>query len=149
MWELSMRRPIVLLAIGLLTLPGCSKGPIPTYAVQGKVSFADGKPLWGGTIEFQPTQAVSSDQMKVSSRGQIQQDGMYTLSTFVPGDGAPAGDHRVLIIQPLPPGKINPYNPSPAVIDSKFQSYETSGLKFTVTPEGPNKFDITVSPPTK
>jgi hypothetical protein len=69
------------------------------------------------------------------------------MSTFAEGDGAVEGKHRVLVMGPLPAGHINPNRPPAPVINPRFQSYETSGLTFTVNPAGDNSFDITVDPP--
>ncbi|MBA3481748.1 MAG: hypothetical protein H0T51_08030 [Pirellulales bacterium] len=127
---------------------------MPTYPVEGRVTFADGQPLPGGTVEFQPVaQRDESEAEKgsppdvASSRGVIQEDGTYKISTFKPEDGATEGKHRVLVIPGLPPGPINPMSPAKPVIHHRFQRFETSGLEFTVKPDGPNKFDIAVDRP--
>ncbi len=133
---------------------GCGGGGSTTYPVTGRVTFPDGKPLSTGTVEFQPV-APSGDGEKpsanptgrISARGMIQADGSYALGTFGTDDGAVEGKHRVLVTPGLPPGPINPASPSKPVIHSRFQRYETSGLEFTVTPDGPSTFDITVERP--
>jgi hypothetical protein len=139
-----MRRWGVVFAFYSAAFAGCGGGGIDTYAVNGHVKFANGKPLHGGIIEFQP---VGEQKGKISARGQIQPDGSFQMSTFELHDGVIAGDHRVLIIPPMPPGKIDPTRLPKPVIHKRYERYETSGLEFTVTPDGTNTFEITVDPP--
>jgi hypothetical protein len=103
--------------------------------------------LAGGTVEFQYVGEVREGESKVSARGTIEKDGTFVVSTFVPGDGAIAGRHRALVVPAMPPGPINQYNPSPAVIHDRFLRFDTSGLEFTVESDGLNRFEITVTPP--
>ena len=144
-----MWRWLAVVALGFIFVAGCGSGHVPTYKVTGKVAFADGKPLAGSTIEFKLAGDGKNSATQVSSRGQVQADGTYTLSTFAPDDGAPAGEHRVSLTSPLPPGPINAMKPARPIINDKFLRPDTSGLKFTVTAQGPNEFDITVTPPGK
>lgn len=149
-----MRRWSCGLTLCVACIVGCGSDGLATYPVNGRVTFADDKPLTGGTVEFQPaTPPVPSNAEKgslagrISARGFIQEDGTYKLSTFEPDDGAIEGKHRVLVTPGLPPGPINSLNPSKPVINARFQRFETSGLEFTVTPDGPNEFEITVERP--
>jgi hypothetical protein len=112
--------------------------------VEGRVIFPDGKPLHGGTVEFQTAQ---KQEGSFSARGRIQPDGSFSMSTFKHEDGAVAGTHRAQVIPPLPPGPVDPYKSIKPIIEKRFERYETSGLEFTVTEDGPNTFDITVQRP--
>jgi hypothetical protein len=132
------------IALLLCVWAGCGKGGLATYPVEGTVKFRDGKPLFGGSVEFQP---VGEQKGKISSRGYISPEGTFRMGTFKPGDGAIEGKHRVLVISPLPPGALDPTKPPKPFIHPRFQSYDTSGLEFTVSPTGPNKLDIPVDPP--
>ena len=118
-------------------------GALPTYPVEGTVTFPDGTPLQRGWVEFQP---VTADQ-PTSARGQIGPDGRYRLTTFRQHDGAIEGEHRVLVSSP--PAVDRDRNPHPQpVTDPRFQRFETSGLSFTVSKEqAQNRFDIQVTPP--
>ena len=139
-----MRQQRFLVAFWITSLVGCGNGRLATYPVEGRVTFPDGKPLHGGIIEFQP---AGEQKGRISARGQIQPNGSFRMSTFEQADGVIAGQHRVLIIPPLPPGRIDPMKLPEPVIHKRYERYDTSGLQFTVTPDGPNKFDITVDPP--
>jgi hypothetical protein len=138
-----MRTRSYILIVSLCVMGGCSKGP-RTYPVEGRVTFRDGKPLTGGTVEFQP---VGELKGQISARGYIATDGTYHMSTFEQADGVMEGKHRVLVISPFPPGPIDPTKPPKPLIHDRFQHYDTSGLEFDVNPSGDNRFDITVDPP--
>ena len=76
-----------LLGLGLLGLGGCgSKGQ---YPVRGKLVYADNeqpvKELAGQEVIF------SSEQLHISARGAIQEDGSFQLGTARETDGAPPG----------------------------------------------------------
>lgn len=131
---------------------GCGDSKLATYPASGRVAFTDGKPLSGGTVELRPVRQQDVDPSAAETgafcaRGLIQPDGAFELSTFAPGDGATEGEHVALIVPPIPPGRIDPTIRPKPVINPRFQNYGTSGLKFTVTPEGPNEFEIIVERP--
>ena len=125
-------------------MAGCGGQPLPTYEAGGKVAFANGTPLRGGWVEFQPADTSHN----VSARGEIQSDGTFRLGTFSPGDGAIEGEHRVLVVPPLPEGDRDE-TPIPRwIIDPKYFRFETSGLRFRVDrDESKNRFEIRVTPP--
>ena len=121
--------------LGLIA--GCG-GKGKTHPVFGKVQFADGSPLRPNHPKGGKGKVIFELKLEgpaaVASRGEIQEDGTFTLSTFQPGDGAPEGTHKVLVVPPLDKDPL---------IDPKFQRFETSGLEFTVAP-GKNEITITV-----
>jgi hypothetical protein len=125
------------------TLAGCGSGSRPTYPTAGKVVFADGTPLEGGTVEFRSVQAENV----LMARGRIQPDGSFQLSTFEPDDGAVEGEHRVLIC-PAPPKRFGLPSDPKLAIDFRFTKFDTSGLKCTVTRDsGQNQFTLQVERP--
>jgi hypothetical protein len=128
-----------LVAVSLLG--GCNSRP-KTYPVEGKVTFPDNTPLVGATVEFESQEAETKG---VNARGEVGEDGTYRLKTGRE-DGAVEGLHRVIVVPPpYPPGNMS--GPAPKeVLHSRFRSYETSGLQFTVKPE-PNRFNISVDLP--
>jgi hypothetical protein len=117
----------------LLSLSGCGKS---YYAVHGKVTYPDGKPVSKGIVVFE---SMESDA-PISARGDIQPDGTYKLSTERPGDGVPAGKYRVLIT----PRVENPDAPERVPFDKRFTDFKTSGLQFEVR-SGDNNFPIEVT----
>jgi hypothetical protein len=119
---------------------GCGGDGLPTYPATGTVTFPDGKPLAGGSIIFQST------EHPVTARGPILDDGSFELGTYVPGDGAVAGEHRVAILPPKPQRDTDEGIVLPD-IDVKYQNPERSGLIYDVQDEEENRFEITVTPP--
>ena len=63
----------VLLVGLLLLLAGCDGGP-QLHPAGGTVTFADGRPVTAGVVEFAPVDGGPA------ARGQIQQDGKFTLT---------------------------------------------------------------------
>ena len=85
----------LILTVVAFTCCGCNSGGLAVYPVKGKVTF-NGKPMaGGGSIAFVP----QGGEAKVDSGGEIKADGTYELSTHKPGDGAMAGDFKVVITQ--------------------------------------------------
>ena len=117
---------LVLSAFAAIAAGGCSsKGP-KLYPVKGRVTFADGRPVQGGTIEFTSTAERSS------SIGQIQQDGTFRLTTNEEGDAALPGPHIVIITQGYVPLSSKPAHFHGPRVPAKYSSYETSGLTVEV-----------------
>lgn len=119
---------------------GCNSRPL-TFPVDGNVTFSDGTALAGGTVELLTT---GPDGKKVNARGMIDGRGGFVLRTFEDQDGALAGEHQVIVVGPsaIPSGDITKKKRGISVA-SRFQNYETSGLKFTVEPKE-NHLAITV-----
>src|SRR5438477_10167409 len=84
-------------AAALLLLPlvsGCGRsGP---YPVEGKVVWEDGSPA----KELAMAQVVFDlPEMQISSRGSIQPDGTFRLTTYKPNDGAMPGEYKVMVLE--------------------------------------------------
>ena len=90
LWIARSIRPIALMAV-VVTVVGCNKpdNELPLSLVTGKVTL-DGKPLPKGIVAFTPEHGHGAT-------GVIQQDGSFTLSTYLPGDGAVVGIHQVTV----------------------------------------------------
>lgn len=88
-----------LLLIAVLIVAGCSGDPNKPYPVRGVVVYEDGKPateLARGSVTF----TLPTDAGQVLSSGTIADDGSFILSYKKEGDGAIAGNHRVVIEPP-------------------------------------------------
>ncbi|MGL4514421.1 MAG: hypothetical protein ACRCT8_15135 [Lacipirellulaceae bacterium] len=81
--------------------------------------------------------------------GVIGADGGFALE-------APAGDYRVVVLAPrgLPAGNIDSTNwekafrtVSQPYVPGFYGDPETTPLKFTVTADGENRFDVKIEPP--
>jgi len=127
----------------LVVLLGC--GGASVFPAGGKVVFKDGTPLNGGVILCEPV----DEEVKVSVRGYIGEDGTFRLGTFRDDDGAPAGKYKVRI---QPPEKLSSRERERArpkfSIHPRFMDCNTSGLEITVTNEsGKNDFTLQVEKP--
>lgn len=135
-----MLRLCVSLFLALHLLGGCNTSGV--HPVDGLVTWSDGSPakeLAGSLIFFE------QPEKQVSARGQIAADGSFKLTTLKENDGAPAGEHIVLIIEV---GRKSAGGPdgtllAPGKIDSRYSSHGTSDLKATIKP-GPNKITLVV-----
>jgi hypothetical protein len=129
--------------VALLLVPmlaGCGGSGI--HPVEGQVVWKDGTPatdLAGSLIMFE------SAEKQTSSRGQIEADGSFHLTTEKENDGAPLGEHTVLIIEVgrQSIGGPDGTNIAPAKVDTRYMTPATSDLKATVKP-GENKITLTV-----
>ena len=125
-----------------------------TVGVSGTVT-QKGAPLAGATVTFAPTATGAR-----AASGTTDATGKFTLTTLSPGDGAFPGDYQVTVTKTETVGKVytqdeanayyaqnQAYPPSPEiknVIDAKYASAETSGLKASVKQEGPNEIKLEV-----
>jgi hypothetical protein len=128
-----------MLALLVAAASGCGTGK--TYPVRGKVVFKDGTPLTGGLVRFQPV----DEKIQVSPRGDIQQNGTFKLGTYKEDDGAFPGKYQVAVTPP-PRRKQREKPVEKAIIDQRYERYETSGLEFEVMPRN-NDFTIEVDKP--
>jgi hypothetical protein len=125
------------MALGWLILLGAGGcGSQNLFPVNGKVAHKDGTPVTAGMVIFEPV------TQKVSARGEIKSDGTFQIGTYGNNDGAMEGEYKVVIAPPpLPEEGKRVRSP----ISPKYQSLESTPLKFTVTKESrKNKFDIQV-----
>jgi hypothetical protein len=104
------------------------------------VTFADGQPVTSGLVIFEG----KDEKQTVTARGAIHTDGTFRLATHKPGDGAPAGKYRVLLVPPPPQDPDVPQAKAP--FDERYLEFGTSGLEFDVK-AGTNELPIQVSRP--
>lgn len=121
----------------LILLCGCGGSDRPSvYPVTGHVLYR-GQPVQDAEVTFLPAKGPIAS-------GKTDAQGQFRLSTFVPEDGAVAGEHTVLIskkekyVDPKMPN--SPYEMSRDVLPVRYGSASTSPLKETVKPNGPNQF---------
>jgi hypothetical protein len=90
--SLLARAPRLFLALTVLLIPACSKGP-KVYPVRGQL-LVDGKPAAQATVTFHPVGGAAS---AVRPSAQTDDQGYFTLTTQARGDGAPEGDYDVTV----------------------------------------------------
>ena len=122
---------------GIVFLSGCSDN----LPLGGKVTFSDdGSPVPAGTVFFStPT---------FEAQGFIKSDGTYIVGSTGLADGIPKGTYGVSIrgaedITMVEGADGSRSERRKALIDTKYQSPDTSGLTFTVDGKS-RKFDIPV-----
>ena len=138
--------PGLLALVGLLG-PGCAPSHPPAYPVSGLVRFEDGTPVRTGVVELE------SVELSVNARGEIRRDGSFQLTTWSTNDGAVAGKHRAVVVQPFAYAGLSGAEPqdhhehetstAPRVAPEMGQ-YETSQLEVTVQPQPLNEVVIVV-----
>lgn len=120
-------------------LTGCGSGLCP---VEGQVLWKDGTPakeLAGSQVIF------DLPEKQTSSRGTIQADGSFRLTTNKADDGALAGEYKVMIIEVgrKPRGGPDATELAPGIVDSRYADPSTTDLQATVKPGAP-KITLTV-----
>lgn len=124
----------------VLTVPlaGCGSGIHP---VEGTVTWKDGTPakeLEGALIVF------DLPEKQTTARGSVQADGTFRLTTKTDGDGALAGDYKVLITERRKAGGgPDPSEMAPGYMDIRYSDPRTTDLTATVKP-GRNTITLVV-----
>jgi len=107
-----------------------------THAVRGVVYY-DGTPLPHAQVVFHP---ADSKAPRADALSDV--DGTFTLSTYTPGDGAPAGEYDVTVVASRPRDDQRPVR---HLLPARLAKKETSGLRLEVKP-GPNEFRLDLKP---
>lgn len=71
---------------------------VETFPAQGQVEV-NGEPAAGAVVELHPVGAPP-DERNSRPWGIVQENGVFTLSTYETGDGAPAGEYAVTLRWP-------------------------------------------------
>jgi hypothetical protein len=126
----------------LVIAAGCGQGgKPPAYPVEGKLIYPDGTPVSGSVVL---TFRTMIDGVEYVASGEVQDGGRFDLTTYLPSDGAVAGEHRISAGW-VPRGEVDTRTPS---IGVHYATEETSGLTATITP-GRNTVTLTVEKPTR
>lgn len=93
-----MRRAAVLVPILLgCVITGCGTGFEKTYPVTGSL-LVDDVPAHRAKLVFFPV--GEGAEKRVKPVAVVGEDGNYTVTTFLTGDGAPAGEYMVTVVWP-------------------------------------------------
>ncbi|MCC6493768.1 MAG: hypothetical protein IT424_12200 [Pirellulales bacterium] len=111
---------------------GCDEAQPPrvaVYPVRGRITFK-GQPALGALVALHPQAGPREDVP--TPRASVGKDGSFTLTTFVGGDGAPAGNY-VLTVKWYKPVKNGPdVVAGPNVIPRKYAHPHTSDKIITI-----------------
>lgn len=142
-----------ILSILAATSLGCSSGEpnlipgrSPTIPVEGKITLA-GTPIEGATVMF------FSEKMRITSYGKTDATGQYQLTTYEPGDGAPAGWYQVsvkksaqTIVEPSDHPALPPKSQTSQLLPPQYSKFDSSQLKAVVAEGGNNAFQFNLEP---
>jgi hypothetical protein len=133
---------MIIVAVLVCGLEGCSRSGKKLWPVTGKVAF-QGKPVSTGRICF-------TDMQNAISVGAILgNDGTYAVR-MAEGAGLPEGRYQVTVQPPvmdIPPGpNLKPIKiPEYPNIPKKYRSPSTSGLTLTVKDDA-GRYDVDMKP---
>jgi hypothetical protein len=104
----SIRRWVSPVVLAMLTVAGCTKvreGRVRVYPVSGKVT-SKGQPVEGAEVVFYGATPDLTGPGTPAPAGITDANGEFTLRSYVPDDGAPAGKFNVTVYwpEPIPPG---------------------------------------------
>lgn len=134
-------------AVVLLGLLGCGKTDDrkPVFPVEGRLTF-NKEPMGGAMVTFHPLGDTNPRALR--SQATADADGRFQMTTYLAGDGVPAGEYAVTVYWPgkrtgktkpgeeeedMPPDRLNKTYTVPA----------TTKLRATVH-EQPNTIDFTL-----
>lgn len=124
-------------AVLILTCTSCSRSAnydsVPTFPVTGTV-IVDGKPVEGANVKLTPIDEIGSPDA-LTANGMTTGDGTFKLSTYVQGDGAPAGEYAVTIYWLEPPKPPRSKDPGPDRLRRKYADPAKSAWKVEVHEE--------------
>ncbi len=126
------------LIVGAALLAGCGTGQKAVFPATGKVMF-QGKPAPKAVVWLHP-ETSDGGPGEVRPRGEVADDGSFSLSTYKTDDGAPAGRYRVVVfwyknwLRPAGNGDELGENLLPA----RYQDPANSGLPIVEIVEGTN-----------
>jgi hypothetical protein len=119
---------------------GGSDGRIETFPVKGQV-LIKGRPVTNGSIVF-----TSTDPTATGAIGRLDQDGRFSLMTYEPDDGAPAGEYKVVVRAFENLGTTDDASTvqPKSLVPRQYTSLETTPLRKTITAQEVNTIDIEI-----
>lgn len=144
----------------ILLLSGCGGGSDkwisdrePTYPSSGVVTI-NGQPVGDAQVTFRPFGTGPAAFARTNA------DGRFALRTYTDEDGAAAGEYAVTVekraanespapasdpqelFRKMEQGQTSSLPQSRSLLPAQYADAKSSGLRFTVTPDGPNQFTI-------
>lgn len=90
--QIGMTAGLLLMAWTAYSYATRDASKLSVYAVTGKVIF-DGQPATGAAVMLHP----ADRSLTIRPKGVAGADGSFTVTTYLPADGAPAGDYKVTV----------------------------------------------------
>jgi hypothetical protein len=140
MTSAGVRRRSVWLPLLVLVTAGCGPSRPPTVKVTGTVIYR-GSPVSAADVNFIPADGRPAS-------GRTDEQGRFTLTTFVAGDGVLPGEHVVTVGKQEPKNTVNQGNTADQglyidyvdVLPAKYTSIKESPLRATVEATGSRDF---------
>ena len=119
----------------LILCYGCESSDVrpDLQRVEGKLTI-NGEPAAGAVMVFYPAQGKEFDSRGSRPRAKVDEQGMFQLTTYQSGDGAPAGEYQVGILWFDDPDSSKPWNK----LGKRYADPEKSEISVTVE-EGNNQ----------
>jgi hypothetical protein len=117
----------------LMTLPGCGNKNPTTIPVQGRITYL-GKPLTMGEVQFSPTSETPGVLRRLAI-GEIDLQGVYSLSTFAHGDGVLPGEYAVTVTLPKRKSGVEGGDAATSIgpfVPSRYSALDKTPLKVVV-----------------
>ncbi len=98
----------ILIALTSVVFAGCGHddGRVEVIPISGKVT-SNGKPAQGVIIQLVPAEGSIAQAAGLSPGGVSDSNGIYQVSCYKPGDGAPEGDYKVRLYWPGPAKEVS------------------------------------------
>lgn len=131
---------ILLIGVVVAFGVGCgSKAEFETAKAAGRVTL-DGKPVTEGSVVFTPVRGWPA-------RGELDEEGRFTLSTYKPGDGAIVGPHEIAVLAMSGPDPTEHFErPPPAptkwLVPERYGNRSSSGLAYEVKSGESNEIEL-------
>lgn len=133
----SITSAVVLMAL-VSTLPGCGPDPEvrpPVHMAHGTLTIND-EPAAGALLVFHPADEQGFDARQSRPRAEVGPDGLFEVTTYQQGDGAPAGDYHVGILWFKDPDASSPWDK----LQGRYANPANTGIEVTIQ-EGVNLLD--------
>jgi len=130
------RLTFLLILLASPFLAGCSgKGKPKIYPVAGRVMHGE-QPVAGARVTFHSLPGHAAPNIDRYPTGRTDKDGYFRLTTNEEGDGAPAGNYKVLVVWPLVPGRSDGSGEGEEgdKLEGRYASPESSSIEAEVKP---------------
>lgn len=129
----------------VVALVGCNRGPKVEFGQVHGVVRVNGQPQRRALVQFSPDREKGNG-LPIFASGTSDDQGNYTLKYGFEGkiaDGAPAGWHRVTILDTTVGATPQGQTPKPSAVPMSYGTPATTPLLFEVKP-GDNSIDLDV-----
>ncbi len=127
-----MHRVVCAYTLAALVVAGCSKsddGRLEVYPVTGKVTVG-GRPAEGAEVVLYGATPELKGPGTIPPEGTTDENGAFSLTSYEPNDGAPAGKFHVTIFwpEPIPEGADQEMFQPKDRLKQKYLNPDASGL---------------------